>query len=267
MILGGGPRWRHGCFSQSSQSWTVRVVLVADRALLLVGFAGTFRRSELAALDVPDLQFTGDGLVITLRRSKGWPERRGAAGRHDIFYYRRESCRPIRRRLSCGDHVGMTNRRDALASALALLCGAGALNAQNQAPSASDGPVFKEDLPNVNLDGWEVTVSEVDMPPGRVGQAHRHFGFVLAYVLEGEIRTKISDQPETTYRAWQMFYEWPGSTHVVSANASKNQPAKLLAMIFVSDGPDRVLAVADILNGDAAREHKAVCTGRSLQFC
>src|SRR5713101_6237524 len=41
-----------------------------DRALLLVGFAGAFRRSELVALDVADIQFTDDGLVVTLRRSK-----------------------------------------------------------------------------------------------------------------------------------------------------------------------------------------------------
>src|SRR6266481_8298681 len=41
-----------------------------DRALLLVGFAGAFRRSELVALDVEDVQFTSDGLVVTLRRSK-----------------------------------------------------------------------------------------------------------------------------------------------------------------------------------------------------
>ena len=41
-----------------------------DRALLLLGFAGAFRRSELVGLDVQDLEFTDDGLVITLRRSK-----------------------------------------------------------------------------------------------------------------------------------------------------------------------------------------------------
>jgi integrase len=41
-----------------------------DRALLLIGFAGAFRRSELVGLDVADLAFTDDGLVITLRRSK-----------------------------------------------------------------------------------------------------------------------------------------------------------------------------------------------------
>jgi integrase len=41
-----------------------------DRALLLVGFAGAFRRSELVALEFTDLEFSNDGLTITLRRSK-----------------------------------------------------------------------------------------------------------------------------------------------------------------------------------------------------
>lgn len=41
-----------------------------DRALLLLGFAGAFRRSELVGLDVEDLAFTADGLEVTLRRSK-----------------------------------------------------------------------------------------------------------------------------------------------------------------------------------------------------
>ena len=41
-----------------------------NRAILLLGFAGAFRRSELAALELADLDFTRDGLVVTLRRSK-----------------------------------------------------------------------------------------------------------------------------------------------------------------------------------------------------
>ena len=43
---------------------------VRDRALLLVGFAGAFRRSELVALDVADVERTAAGLVVTIRRSK-----------------------------------------------------------------------------------------------------------------------------------------------------------------------------------------------------
>lgn len=49
-----------------------------DRALLLVGFAGGFRRSEIAQLDVEDISETEDGLVIRVRRSKTDPEGKGA---------------------------------------------------------------------------------------------------------------------------------------------------------------------------------------------
>ncbi len=41
-----------------------------DRAILLVGFAGAFRRSELAALDVADLAFDERGIVVTVRHAK-----------------------------------------------------------------------------------------------------------------------------------------------------------------------------------------------------
>jgi integrase len=41
-----------------------------DRALLALGFAGAFRRSELAALEVADLAEVPDGLRVTIRRSK-----------------------------------------------------------------------------------------------------------------------------------------------------------------------------------------------------
>jgi integrase len=43
---------------------------VRDRALLLIGFCGGFRRSELVALDVADCAFTREGLVLAIRRSK-----------------------------------------------------------------------------------------------------------------------------------------------------------------------------------------------------
>jgi integrase len=43
---------------------------IRDRALLLVGFAGAFRRSELVGLNVEDVTFTDDGLKVVIRRSK-----------------------------------------------------------------------------------------------------------------------------------------------------------------------------------------------------
>jgi quercetin dioxygenase-like cupin family protein len=134
----------------------------------------------------------------------------------------------------------MLNRRDAVASFALfaeLLASARPLKALAQTTAAPPPPVFKHDLPNLTMDGWEVTVSYVDYPPGRVGAAHHHAGFVLAYVLEGAVVTKISGQgEEKTYTAGQMFYEQPGATHEVSKNASQTQPARLLAMIFAKKG-------------------------------
>ena len=131
--------------------------------------------------------------------------------------------------------IVMTTRRNALAAAFALLTEAAA-TAQNKSGQADRGPVFQHDLPNINMEDWQVTVSEVPYPPGRVGQIHHHARFVLAYVLEGNVVTKISGQPERVYKTGEMFYEPPGSTHEVSKNASSTEPAKLLALIFAKKG-------------------------------
>ena len=48
-----------------------------DRAVVLLGFAGAFRRSELAALDCSDIAEEADGLRVTIRSSKTDREGRG----------------------------------------------------------------------------------------------------------------------------------------------------------------------------------------------
>ncbi len=104
-------------------------------------------------------------------------------------------------------------------------------------PPATPPPVFRQDLPTLTMDGWEVTASIINYAPGQVGAAHRHPGFVLVYVLEGAMVARISGQgAEKTYTAGQMFYEQPGATHEVSRNASQTQPAKFLALIFATKG-------------------------------
>ena len=50
---------------------------VRDRAILLLGFAAGLRRSELVALDVGDLEFTLEGVLLTIRRSKTDQEAKG----------------------------------------------------------------------------------------------------------------------------------------------------------------------------------------------
>ncbi|HUI82198.1 MAG TPA: cupin domain-containing protein [Bryobacteraceae bacterium] len=120
-----------------------------------------------------------------------------------------------------------------------LIGGAGAmmaqiLQAQNRGGNVK--PVFEHDLPDLTMQGWSATAVEVSYGPGESSAAHRHPGITIAYVLEGEIRSKVGDEPERTYLAGQMFLETPGQLHAVSRNASASTPAKLLAILLAKKG-------------------------------
>jgi site-specific recombinase XerD len=65
-----------------------------DRALLVVGFAGGFRRAEVAALEVADVEEHDDGLVVTLRRSK--TDQEGAGRRLGLPYGSNPETCPVR---------------------------------------------------------------------------------------------------------------------------------------------------------------------------
>lgn len=65
-----------------------------DRALLLLGFAGAFRRAELVGLNVPDIQFVPSGMVVVLRKSKTDQEGQGA--KKAIPYGRNAETCPVR---------------------------------------------------------------------------------------------------------------------------------------------------------------------------
>jgi integrase len=65
-----------------------------DRALILLGFAGAFRRSELVGLDIADCVFGKDGLTVTLRRSK--TDQDGAGRKIGIPYGANPETCPVR---------------------------------------------------------------------------------------------------------------------------------------------------------------------------
>jgi integrase len=70
------------------------IIGVRDRALILLGFAGAFRRSELVGLDVADCAFGKDGLTVTLRRSK--TDQQGAGRKIGIPYGANPETCPVR---------------------------------------------------------------------------------------------------------------------------------------------------------------------------
>lgn len=65
-----------------------------DRAVLLLGYAGAFRRSELAVLKLSDLCWTGDGVAVTVRRRK--EDAAGRGGVKGIPFGRNEDSCPVR---------------------------------------------------------------------------------------------------------------------------------------------------------------------------
>lgn len=94
--------------------------------------------------------------------------------------------------------------------------------------------VYDHVLPNVP--GKSMKGVLVEYAPGGFSEGHTHptSAFIYATVLEGVIRSQVNDGPVKDYRAGESFSELPGDRHGVSENASKTQPAKLLA-VFVVD--------------------------------
>ncbi len=78
----------------------------------------------------------------------------------------------------------------------------------------------------------EVLMLTVEYLPGGASLPHRHDAQVFVYVLEGELRMQVAGSPEVTLRRGQTFYENPSDVHVVSANASKTKPAKILVFML-----------------------------------
>ena len=113
------------------------------------------------------------------------------------------------------------------------------------APESKDAKVtlvYQHELPN--CPGKSIKGVLVEYGPGGYSPAHTHAksAFIYATVLEGAIRSQVNDGRVTTYKTGQCFSELPGDRHVVSANASKTKPAKLLA-VFVVDTNETELTI------------------------
>jgi quercetin dioxygenase-like cupin family protein len=133
--------------------------------------------------------------------------------------------------LACAFALGkaLPTMIDAASTAIAPLC---ASSAQAGSPEDKVELIGSYALPNVA--GKRVTIVRVFYGPGGFTRPHRHAGSVTAYITKGEIRSQLGGGPVETFAVGQSFFEPPGSTHLVSANASATEPAELIA-VFVAD--------------------------------
>jgi quercetin dioxygenase-like cupin family protein len=128
---------------------------------------------------------------------------------------------------------------------VAAICAALAL-AMTAPASAHDGqaetvtPKFDQVIPNIP--GKSLIILEVDYAPGAASPPHTHAksAFIYAYVISGEIESKVNNGETRIYKTGESWSEPPNASHPISRNASKSTPAKLLA-VFVVDTDDKAL--------------------------
>ena len=137
--------------------------------------------------------------------------------------------------LACAFVIGkaLPSTMDAISTMIEPLCAV-----SDPAGSTLDTvePIGSYALPNVP--GKRVTIVRVFYGPGGFTRAHRHAGSVTAYITKGEIRSQLGGGPVETFKVGQSFFEPPGATHLISANASNTEPAELIAVFVADEGAE-----------------------------
>jgi quercetin dioxygenase-like cupin family protein len=136
--------------------------------------------------------------------------------------------------LACAFVIGkaLPSPIDAISAAIGPLCA----TANAASPLDKVEVITSHALPNVP--GKRVTVVRVTYGPGGFTPPHRHAGSVTAYITKGEIRSQLGGGPVEIFKVGQSFFEAPGATHMVSANASNTEPAELVAVFVADEGAE-----------------------------
>jgi len=114
------------------------------------------------------------------------------------------------------------------------------LAAQAPGPAAEATPperarlAFSHKLPRLDGERLQAKLVEVTYGPGESSAPHSHPCPIVGYVLEGAVRMRVEGSPEAVYKAGEAFYEEADAKHLVSANVSRTERARFLAM-FICD--------------------------------
>ncbi len=171
---------------------------IRDSALLLLGFSGGFRRSEITSLSVADVEFTADGAVVTITRSKC--DQEGQGRKVGIpFGSGPETC-PVR-----------------------------SLRAWLDAASITDGPVFRPvgrwgHVEDARLNDRAVArvvkryAKAIGMEPDRFGGHSLRAGLATAAAKAGKSERAIMNQ--TGHRSVQMVRKYIREGNLFVENAA-----------------------------------------------
>lgn len=129
----------------------------------------------------------------------------------------------------------MQDRRTFLGIAVASLLPAGG-NAQTPPPRPA-AELARHALTGP-LEGFEVVLVELNPAPGSrsSGPGHRHPGPVLGYVVEGQMRFAINNEPEKVLPAGGTFFEPSGAVHTTGGSATTDGPTRAVVFMLVPKG-------------------------------
>lgn len=178
---------------------TEATIDIRDRALMLLGFAGAFRRSELVALDASDLRFVAEGLEVTLRRSK--TDQEGA-----------------------GRLIGVPPGSNP------VTCPARAMRAWIDRSSITDGPLFRSvarggSVAPTRLAAAAVALivkrraKNIGLDPSRVAGHSLRAGFATSAALAGVDALEISRQ--TRHKSLSMVQRYTRPATIWQMNAAQ----------------------------------------------
>lgn len=130
----------------------------------------------------------------------------------------------------------MQDRRTFLGIAAASLLPIG-LDAQTPAPRTPANELARHALTGP-FEGWDVVLVELNVAPGltSAGRGHRHPGPVLGYVVEGQMRFAINQEPEKTLPVGGTFFEPFNAVHTTSGSARTDGPTRAVVFMLVPKG-------------------------------
>lgn len=138
----------------------------------------------------------------------------------------------------------MQDRRTFLGLAAALLPFAVEAQTAPSQTSAAPRPELARHALTGPFEGFEAVLVEVTgrpfQPGAKPNPPHRHPGFVVGYVIEGQLRFGINNEPERIVAAGSTFFEPIGALHSSGGSASGG-PVRFLAFLVVPKGSPVVM--------------------------
>jgi quercetin dioxygenase-like cupin family protein len=129
----------------------------------------------------------------------------------------------------------MQNRRTFLGIAAATLL---PIEIEAQTPAPRPAAELARHALSGPFEGFEVVLVELNVAPGArsSGPGHRHPGPVLGYIVEGQMRFGINNEPEQVLPVGRTFFEPNGAVHTTSGSARTDGPTRAVVFMLVPKG-------------------------------